>query len=923
MNRKTTLLLLLLLIPLAAPLHAIEVTKTTCEMTEQPLALVTHQPRFGWQLQDKEQGVMQAAYAIEVSTVVGGERKTMWQSGKVPSSQSQFVVYAGAPLSPVVTYLWRVQVWDQNNRPSPWSNEREFRLAPTKDFLNAQWIGAISHKDARIPSGRTFTGVGLNNPEAKALWNGVDTLAKKSIYLRKAFDAEKPVAAATVYVCGLGHYELTLNGTKIGDSEFAPLWSDYDKTVYYNVYDVTSLLQKGANVAGVLLGNGFYNVQGGRYRKLQVSFGAPTLFFKLVINYADGSKREVLSDGNWKYSLSPITFNCIYGGEDYDARLEQKGWDSPGFDDKAWTSVVVQQPPKGELRPQLSTPVKIMERYPIASVTKLNNEQVVAASLSTKRTVSPSALVLDMGQNLAGFPEVTLRGKRGDKIILLVGEALTPEGAVDQRQTGRQHYYEYTLKGGGDEQWHPRFSYYGFRYIQVEGVVRSGQKNPGKLPLLKKINSCFVYNAAASASTFESSNAIFNAAHRIIGKAARSNMQAIFTDCPHREKLGWLEQVHLNGPGLLYNYNLTTFLPKVMQDMADAQHPNGMVPTTAPQYVVFAGPGMDLFADSPEWGSSLVVMPFMYYDFYGDNSLIVTYYRNMRAYVDYLSTRADHHIVSHGLGDWYDYGDFRAGFSRNTPVPLVATAHYYLDICYVARAAAMVGNTHDEAYYNQLAANVKQAFNDAFFNDTTHQYGTGSQCSNALPLFLNLVDAKYRPQVLDNLVKNIKAHGNRLTTGDVGNRYLFQTLARNGLNELMYQMHNHEEAPGYGFQLKFGATTLTEQWDPRQGSSWNHFMMGQIDEWFFASLAGIQHKEDAPGYQKIVIRPQPVGDLKYVKASYQTLYGTVAVEWRRNKEKFTLHVAIPVNCSADIYLPGDEKPKEVKSGLYTFAQPLP
>ena len=623
--------------------------------------------------------------------------------------------------------------------------------------------------------------------------------------------------------------------------------------------------------------------------------------------------------------MSPVTFNCIYGGEDYDARREQKGWNQAGFDDSHWRPVVMQGAPKGVLRPQMAPPVKIMERYDIQKVTKLNTEQITAASKSTKRTVDPSAFVLDMGQNLAGFPKITVRGKRGQKVTLLVAEALTDEGACNQRQTGRQHYYEYTLKGEGDETWHPRFSYYGFRYIQVEGAVLKGQKNPQKLPVLKNIQSCFVYNSAKKVSTFESSNPIFNAAHRLIGKAVRSNMQSVFTDCPHREKLGWLEQVHLNGPGLLYNYDLTAYAPQIMQNMVDAQHSNGAMPTTTPEYVVFEGPGMDAFAESPEWGGSLVIFPFMYYETYGDDSLIRKYYSNMRRYVDYLKTRADNNILSFGLGDWYDYGDFRAGFSRNTPVPLVATAHYYMTVMYLIEAAKMVGNDYDIRYYSSLADDIRIAFDKRFLNNDTAQYGTGSQCSNALPLFLHMTQDK---KVFMNLIKDVEAHGNRLTTGDVGNRYLIQTLARNDQHELIYKMFNHEEAPGYGFQLKFGATTLTEQWDPRQGSSWNHFMMGQIDEWFFNSLVGIrpyaastlenQQNKSKQGYQKFIIAPQPVGDLKFVKSSYETLYGTIVVDWARQDGTFTLNVSVPVNTTAVIYLPGGKEPKEVQSGTYKF-----
>jgi len=913
---KKVFVSLLILMFTSLAIQAIEVTRLTCEMSVSQLAVVTGNPRFGWQMTSTEQGTMQSAYELEIKST-----NFKYTTSKIKSNKSQLVLYSGKAFISGEKYTWRVRVWDEKDMLSGWSTWNEFRLAPDKQYLDAQWIGAIRSEDAKIPAGKRFMSSEMGTPEYKALWKAIDTLSQKSIYLRKSVSIEKKITEATAYVCGLGHYEFSLNGVKVGDAEFAPFWSDYEKTVYYNTFDITNLLRKGENVAGILLGNGFYNQQGGagRYSKLKVSFGAPTLFIKMNIRYSDGSVQEISSDKTWKYALSPITFNSIYGGEDYDARLDQSGWNAPGFNDKNWHDAVIQTPPAGQLTPQQAAPVKIMEHYGIKSVKKLTRQETDSASLKTKRKIDPSAFVLDMGQNLSGFPEITVRGKKGDKITLVVAEALTTEGAANQNQTGRQHYYQYTLKGDEDETWHPRFSYYGFRYVQVEGAVLKGDENPKQLPLLKELKSCFVYNSAEQTSTFECSNAIFNNAHRLILKAVESNMQAVFTDCPHREKLGWLEEVHLNGPGLIYNFNLSTFMPKVMQDMADAQLPNGIVSTIAPMYNVFGTKkGFDEFGDSPEWGSTLMILPWMYLDFYGDSTLIKTYYGNMHRYVDYLTTRAEKNILSFGLGDWYDYGNFRAGYSRNTPVPLVATAYYYYDLTIMARAAALVGNKPDEKKYQQLSEEVRNSFNAKFFNKETRQYGTGSQTAYALAIYLNIVEPEYRQAVLNNLVKDIKAHGNRLTTGDIGNRYLFQTLAQNGLNDLMYTMHNHEEAPGYGFQLKFGATTLTEQWDPRMGSSWNHFMMGQIDEWFFASLAGIQTKTTEPGFQHLVIRPEVTGDMTFVKASYETLYGKVSVDWKRENKNFTMKINIPVNCSAEVYLPGEKEAKVVNSGSYMF-----
>lgn len=901
---------------------ALDVTRMTCEMTDSPLAIATAEPRLGWQLAGAD-GDMQSAYQIEVYTAEGKKKILVWNSGKVLSSRSQLVRYAGPALRPLARYLWRVKVWDEADKSSGWSRWSEFRIAPDEMFLDGKWIGAVSYDDARLPEGRNYTSDKWKIPEIKEAWNRVDTLTNRSILLRTDFRLPRKVADAIVYVCGLGHYELSINGRKVGDSEFTPLWSDYDNTVYYNTYDVTDYMREGENAVGVLLGNGFYNViRGKRYSKLQVGFGPETLWLKMVVNFTDGSSEIITTGESWKYDLSPITFHSIYGGEDYDARLEQPGWDSPGFDDSAWNPVVVQRAPKGRLTPQMAPPVKIMERFPIKDVHKLTSEEVEGASKSTKRTVDISAILLDMGQNLSGFPEITLQGKPGQTVTMIVAESLTDEHAANQRQTGRQHYYTYTLRSDKPETWHPRFSYYGFRYIQLEGAVLAGEPNPDSLPVVEDIASCFVYNSADERGAFESSNEILNGAHRLIRNAVRSNMQSVFTDCPHREKLGWLEQVHLNGPGLLYNYDLTSYLPKVLRDIADSQLPDGMVPTVAPRYVVFEGPGVDVFSNSPEWGATLFIAPWMYYETYGDDSLIREYYPNMVRYADYLASRAEDNLLDFGLGDWYDYGDFRAGFSRNTPVGLVASAQYYMDLIHLAKAAALIGEAEDAQKYSDLAAKVRDSFNEKYLDKATGDYGTGSQTSNAMPLFLGMVPDEYRSRVIANLVGDIEEHGTRLTTGDVGNRFLFRALSDNGLDSLMYAMHNHYDAPGYGFQQKFGATTLTEQWDPRQGSSWNHFMMGQIDEWLFRSLVGVRTDESIPGMQHIVIKPSVVGDLTGVSGRVPTLYGDVEVRWRRDGDDFTMEVILPVNVSADVYLPGQAQPKFVKSGHHTLSTKL-
>lgn len=892
------------------------VTRLTCNYQGVPVtaddggsidqtAITTGGIRLGWQMTADTNGERQSAYEITICENV--TNKKVYTTGKVKSSQSQLVNVPA--LKPNTHgYYWQVRVWNEKGEASDLSKKQEIRVVPEK--IDAEWIGAITRKDAKLPYGR-FPNSVFKKDSFKTKWADVDTLSARSIILRKGFDTgRKRITDAVVYVCGLGHYRLNINGATVGDAEFAPVWSEYDKTVYYNVFDVTDLITAGGNAVSVLLGNGMFNVQRmGRYSKLQTSFGPPQMLLRLEINYADGTRQVIKSGGDWKYSLSPITFNSIYGGESYDARLEQQGCCKAGFDDSGWRKAVVTEGPKGQLTPQTVQPVRIMERYGIKSWKPIPADSLASASKSTKREIHPSAFVADMGQNLAGFPEITVSGKRGQKMTLIVAEKLTRQGACDQRQTGRQHYYEYTLKGDGtDETWHPHFSYYGFRYIQVEGAVLEGQPNPDGLPVLKRLNSCFIYNSAEEVSSFECSNPLFTDTHRLIERAERSNMQGVLTDCPHREKLGWLEQDHLCGPSLLYNYDMTRYAPKVIRDITDTQKADGMVPTTAPQYISFG----NLFDDSPEWGSTLVILPFMYYDQYGDSTLITDNYEPIRRYVDYLTTRADNGIVSHGLGDWYDYGPWRAGFSKNTPVPLVATAHYIFDLQLLVRAARMTGRTADAEKYSALLDKTVESFNREFFNPDSCTYGTGSQTSNALPLYLGLTGGN-KQGVLASLVNDIKEHGTRLTTGDVGNRYLFQTLAQNGLNELLYTMLNHYETPGYGFQLRHGATTLTEQWDPNQGSSLNHFMMGQIDEWLFKTLAGIQNQPGTHGLRHLLIQPTLVGDLQYVKASTHSLYGKISVDCTRT----SLTVEIPVGSDATVVLPNGER-KQVGSGQHTF-----
>lgn len=879
---KSILFSLCLFVALSANAQ-LAVQNLICNNAINPLA-IDKSPRFSWQLKSEKNNVSQKAYQILVASTEDKLKKNIgdiWDSGKVTADASQNIVYKGKTLASETKYFWKVRVWSNVKKSPKCSAPAYFRMQPTN--LNPTWIGAITKADSHLPEGRNYHTATFKKEKRQAMVDATNSLARRSIQLRKSFSVSKKIKEAVVYVSGLGHYELTLNGKKVGNSYFAPLWTDYDKTVYYNTYEISAKdLPKGENVIGVLLGNGMYNMIAERYAKFFVSFGPPTLFLKLKVVYEDGTEAIIKTDKTWKYAKSPITFNSIFGGEDYNANLEQNGWDTKGFNDANWNPVVIQEAPKGVLRAQQTTPVKIEEQFGVKAVTE----------------PQAGVRVFNMGQNLSGFPTIKVKGKKGQTVRLWVGEGLNDDGTIGQGRSGKPYYYDYTLKGEGIEEWHPRFSYYGYQYIQVEGVNYKEVKD-ASMPTIFDLESNFIYNSAGSAGSFTSSNEIFNKAHELINNAIKSNFQSVFTDCPHREKLGWLEESHLNGPGLIFNYNLESYIPAIMQNIADAQHENGMIPTIAPEYVVFGGD----FTDSPEWGVAGVILPWMYYHYYGDDSLLNEYYPVMKKYVDYLTTRADNGIVSYGLGDWYDYGEHAAGYSKNSPIALSATSHYYFGIDLLAKAAKLLNKTDDVIFYENLVKSVKNTFNGKFFDEKTKQYGTASQFSNAVPVFMDIVAPENKQAVLNNLVQDIKDRNYRLTTGDVGNRYLFQVLADNGLNEVMFKMNNHYDAPGYGFQIKFGLTTLTEQWDPRKGNSWNHFMMGQIEEWLYKSLVGIIPDEANPGFKHFFLQPEIVGDMTYVKGSYHSVFGEIKSEWEKKEGKLYFKCTIPANTTATVKLP--------------------
>ena len=697
-----------------------------------------------------------------------------------------------------------------------------------------------------------------------------------SLLLRRRFTVRPRLTRALAFVCGLGQYEMTLNGSKVGDAVLTPGWTKYDKTCLYDTYDITSALHPGANAVGLFLGNGFYNIHPGRYTKITGSFGPQRAIGLIRLEYADGKIDTVVTDRRWKIGAGPITFSSIYGGEDYDARRLPAGWDRAGFDDSAWESPTVTPGPGGALK-GLSGAAPPIRRF--------------AALTPVGRTpLSPNVTVYDLGQNASLMLRLTVSGPAGSSVKVTPSERVHENGDINDTMCGGDSFWTYTLSGQGEETYDSRFYYRGGRYLKVELQPAPGG---GRLPAVTRLAGDVIRADAPTVGRFSCSSALFNKVYRLVRWAQMNNMVSVLTDCPTREKLGWLEEDHLNGPSLRYNFDLSTLMSKMVGDMADSQRPDGLVPSTCPDFPQW---GEGAFTNPPEWGSACIAVPWQQYEFDGDLSLLRRDYDTMKRYVDYLSVRANDHIVNFGLGDWYD--NQHEGPSTLTPIGLTATAFYDFDCRTLARIARLVGRPEDAARDNDLAAQIRAAYNQKFFHADTNNYATGSQASNAFSLAMDMVAPDRRAAVLENLVSDMQAKGT--TAGEVSLRYVLEALADGGHSDLIATTYGTDKS-GYGLQVKQGQTSLTEGWNG--DASQDHFMFGQINEWFFRDLAGIQDDPAGPGFRKIIIRPALVGDLTEAGASYDSLQGEIVSRWTRHGRALALNVTIPPNTTATVYVP--------------------
>ena len=869
------MMLLLLIITKTAGAQQLQLSNLLCDYRNNPIGVSASNPVFSWQLKSAQYNVKQQSYQILVSddsiALVKGSAN-MWNSNLIISDTSIQHAYQGKPLQAAKKYYWKVRVRDnKNNSALSKIHSWQMGLLQASDWLGAKWIAYEALPD----SSKIAPLVHLNGKKA---WGKRPDILP---LFRKEFETTKKIKSATAFIAGLGHFEFFINGKKVGNHFLDAGWTNYSKEALYVGFDVTDMLAKGNNALGVSLGNGFYYIPSERYRKATGAYGYPKMICQLRIQYADGSTQNIISDDSWKTTTSPIIFSSIYGGEDYDATKEQLGWKNSFFNDNHWRRPVIVDGPA--LHAQTAEPLGVMQIFTPIKTT----------------TIRSGVQVFDLGQNMSGIPEITVKGKRGDTIKIIPSELLHPSGLANQDATGKQHYYQYILKGDGTETWHPSFTYYGFRYLQIENAVMAGAVNASNLPQILEVKGLHIRNMAKRIGNFTSSNKLFNQTDQLIDWSIKSNMVSVFTDCPHREKLGWLEQTYLVGSSVKYAYDIATLLRKTVADIASAQTPEGLIPEIAPEFIKFDEP----FRDSPEWGAAGILLPWFMYEWYGDKKMLEQYYPVMNRYMQYLHSKDSSGILMQGLGDWFDIGPARPGYSQHTPQGLTATATYYMMVTKMETIASFTGNKNDALFFNNLALTIKKSFNQKFYNAVAHIYGTGSQTASAIALYAGLVEDQHKEAVLEKFIASIQNNNNALTAGDIGFKYVIKVLTDANRSDVIFDMNNRFDVPGYGYQIAAGATALTESWQALPTVSNNHFMLGHIMEWFYEGLAGIGQMPGSTGYKHIRISPKVVGDCTGASANYASVHGMISSAWKLEKNHFELTVQIPANTDADVVLP--------------------
>ena len=852
-----------------------------CEYQTSPLGIDTPAPRLSWVLTatGNARALKQAAYQVRVAStaeLLDHGSADLWDSGRVESDAQFGVAYAGKALPSGRQVWWQVRVWDNAGQASAYTTPASWEMALLRaEDWKAQWI---LRPGAPIEKEEDFF---QEHPAP---------------LFRKDFTVEKKVKRARAYVCGLGYYELHLNGQKVGDHELDPGLTSYGKRVFYVVHDVTALIKSGQNAAGCIVGNGWYNLlplrMWSRYNLREaLAQGPPSLLLQIEIAYEDGTVDRVASGPSWKCAESALRKNSLYLGEVYDARREVAGWDQPGFDDAAWTSAALAPAPAGTLQAQPMPPIRVTDHIRPLSV----HEQ------------APGIYIIDLGQNFAGRLRMHCAGPAGTEVHLRYGELLHPDGSLNPMTSvagqlkgvkapdGSAEPFTawqndtYILKGAGTEEYAPRFTWHGFRYAEVTGF-------PG-VPTVDDFMGERLHTDVTPAGEFTCSNPLFNTIQEVCVRTLCSNLHSVQSDCPHRERFGYGGDLVADSELGLYNFDMATFYAKVVHDFADAVRPNGGFTETAP-YVGIADSGLGGGSGPIGWGTVHPLMLWQLYQHYGDVRLLEEQYDAAKRYLSLIEATAKDDVLANCIGD-------HESLAPKQP-ELSSTAFYWLNATLIARIARVLNHAEEAAHFDQAAERVAASFNRHFLDPATGRYGLGTQANQAFALAFGLVPEAVQGKALTFLLTDINEtqHGH-LSTGIFGTKYMLRSLSELGQAETAYTLVNQEDFPGWGHMLKNGATTLWEHWEFSDNTfSHNHPMFGSVSEWFYTELAGIQPAPDAVGFGHVLIQPRIVKGLEWVKGRHNSMRGAIQSAWRVEKGTLHLDVVLPPNTTAEVFLPG-------------------
>ena len=865
---KVIFFLLLPVFMISAYGESPEITSLKVEMQTNPKGLSTLSPRFSWQINADKPNLKQTSYRIQVSSSEKDllkEKNLLWDSGQIESEVSQLIPYSGLKPGSGTQYFWRVRV-GTNQGKSKWSKTGSWSTALLADSdWKARWIGEDT----------------LSNPGETSSKN--TRLAAR--YLRKTFTADKKVKRAVLYISGLGMYEAYINGRRISEDVFSPTPSWYPERVYYNTYDVTHLLKNGVNVLAVKLGNGRFF---GMRENKTMMFGLPRLLAQLEMENTNHQKTTVITDQSWKItSRGPIVSNNEFDGEEYDARLEMKGWNSPEFDDAGWETAEIMKNPGGKLTAQPNPNIAVQDHITPLRIIKTTGNKYV----------------LDMGQNMVGWLKVNLKGKKDKPLKMRFAEILKKDSTLylDNIRSAKVTDI-YTPATDGMFTWEPSFTYHGFRFVEIEGLDYE--------PSVTDFEGKVIYDRMTTSGSFETSSEMINTIYKNAFWGIRGNYRGMPTDCPQRdERMGWLGDRATGCFGEAFVFDNSQLYSKWIQDIEDSQSPEGSISVVSPRY-------WTIYNDDVTWPAAYFYAAQMLIRQFGDTKPIIKHYDSMKKYLEQIQriSMKDYIITKDTYGDWCMPPEKQELIhskdpARKTDGAILSTTMYYQLLNMMCEFAEISSNNQDIESYKNLASKIKQAYNEKYFDKNTAQYGNNTVTANILSLRLGLVPAGYEQRVFENIVKKTETEFNgHVSTGVLGIQHLMRGLTEFGKSDLAFKIATNDTYPSWGYMAQKGATTIWELWngdtaDPSMNSGNHVMLLGDLLIWYYEDLAGIKNAPESNGYKKLLMQPVFPNNLHHVKTSYQSVYGEIKSEWTRKEGLFDWKITIPGNASAIVRIP--------------------